>query len=270
MRDFSLLQYRSLLLDLQQAGYRFLTVAQYARSVDDAPNVSSCLPASPDACRTAILRHDVDLLPENSVRTAQIEKDLGIRATYYFRIVPESNRPECIRRIAAMGHEIGYHYEDLSTARGNLSEAWRSFSDNLAWFRTFYPVETICMHGAPRSGFDSRDLWKHYDYRSLGIIAEPYLDFDYSRLFYLTDTGRRWDGYKVSVRDKIPVWQDRWNEAALTWHTTPQLAAAVRSGRLPAQVLVTTHPQRWTDSFVPWMRELLLQNAKNIVKRLLV
>ena len=35
-------------------------------------------------------------------------------------------------------------------------------------------------------------------------------DVDFSQLFYLTDTGRCWDGYKVSVRDKIPVYQDQW------------------------------------------------------------
>ncbi len=36
-----------------------------------------------------------------------------------------------------------------------------------------------------------------------GIIGEPYFDVDFSRVFYLTDTGRRWDGDAVSVRDKV-------------------------------------------------------------------
>ena len=68
------------------------------------------------------------------------------------------------------------------------------------------------MHGSPKSKWDSRDLWKHYDYHQLGIDTEPYLDTDFSKVFYLTDTGRRWDGYKVSVRDKIPVFQEQWVE----------------------------------------------------------
>jgi hypothetical protein len=46
-------------------------------------------------------------------------------------------------------------------------------------------------------------LWKRYDYRELGIIGEPYLDVDFDEVFYLTDTGRRWDGEAVSVRDKV-------------------------------------------------------------------
>src|SRR5690625_6415775 len=36
----------------------------------------------------------------------------------------------------------------------------------------------------------SRDLWKWYSYRDYGIIAEPYFDLDFSRVLYLTDTGR--------------------------------------------------------------------------------
>jgi hypothetical protein len=35
-----------------------------------------------------------------------------------------------------------------------------------------------------------------------GIIGEPYFDVDFSKMLYLTDTGRRWDGGIVSVRDK--------------------------------------------------------------------
>lgn len=43
---------------------------------------------------------------------------------------------------------------------------------------------------------------KYYDYRNYGIIAEPYFDLDFSKVLYLTDTGRRWDGNKVSMRDR--------------------------------------------------------------------
>jgi len=30
--------------------------------------------------------------------------------------------------------------------------------------------------------------------------------------------------------------------------------------------MITVHPQRWSDSFVPWIRELVWQNFKNVVK----
>jgi len=46
-------------------------------------------------------------------------------------------------------------------------------------------------------------LGEKYDFRDYGIIAEPYFDVAFDEVFYLTDTGRRWDGDRVSVRDKI-------------------------------------------------------------------
>ncbi|MBQ5379306.1 MAG: hypothetical protein IIU10_03755 [Paludibacteraceae bacterium] len=217
-----------------------------------------------------VLRHDVDAKPQNSLRTAQIEHSLGAKATYYFRVGKESNEPQVIKAIAQLGHEIGYHYEDMSLCDGDVDKAWSHFQTWLDYFRQYYAVETICMHGAPTSKWDGKDLWKKYDYRSLGIIGEPYMDTDFSDVFYLTDTGRCWDGYKVSVRDKIPQYQDEWTAKGLVWHTTPELLRAIEADQLPAHVMITTHPQRWTNNTGEWWKEAVLQTAKNIVKRIIV
>jgi hypothetical protein len=257
--DFTLSTYRCLLQSLLSADYHFLTFEQYC-----------FLPKQELPERFIILRHDVDLRAVNSLRTAQIEHQLGIAASYYFRVVPQSNQPHIIQQITALGHEIGYHYEDMSLANGDAKQAIQHFAQQLQHFRTFYPVKTICMHGAPTSQFDSKDLWKHYDYHDYGIIGEPYFDIDFSDLFYLTDTGRCWDGYKVSVRDKILVYQDQWVEQGLVFHSTQQLIHAAQNGILPARIMITTHPQRWTDNPIDWVKELLLQSIKNIVKRILI
>jgi len=45
---------------------------------------------------------------------ARLENELGIKATYFFRTIPHTFKPEIIKEIAGMGHEIGYHYENLS------------------------------------------------------------------------------------------------------------------------------------------------------------
>lgn len=260
MKDFTSQAYRRLIIALKQAGFRFLTMADFAEHQGE---------------KVVCLRHDVDLRAVNSLHTAELENELGVCATYYFRVVPESNQPDIIRRIAELGHEIGYHYEDMSIADGDVSKAYAHFCEQLAYFRTFYPVRTICMHGAPTSRYDGRDLWKTYEYHALGITCEPYLDLDYSKVLYLTDTGRCWDGYNVSVRDKIPVWQDDWTRKGLTFRTTGDILLALSNhlsplGQYEGSLLFTTHPQRWTDSSVLWLKELLLQSAKNIVKRALI
>ena len=255
--DFTIRKYKELLLSLQQQGYQFITFEQY------------CTQNKPTG-QWVILRHDVDRKPQNSLATAQIEHSLGIRASYYFRIVPDSNQPEYIRQIAALGHEIGYHYEDMAIANGNAEKAFLHFQQQLAYFRQFYPVRSICMHGAPTSQWDGRELWKQYDYRSVNIIGEPYFDMDFSEVLYLTDTGRCWDGYNVSVRDKIPVYQDEWVTQGLVYHTTNDLIRAIQVGRTPRRMMITTHPQRWTDNYWAWAKELILQSVKNIIKRIII
>lgn len=255
MKDFSLDIYRELLERLQKAGYELIPFAEY------------CKGKRPD--KFVILRHDVDAKPQNSLRTAQIEHSIGARATYYFR-TSESGAfsPDVIRAIAKLGHEIGYHYEDMSLCNGDVEKAYTHFETWLDCFRRYYAVETICMHGAPTSKYDGKDLWKVHDYKSLGIIGEPYMDTDFSDVLYLTDTGRCWDGYKVSVRDKIPQYQEEWNTRGWTWHTTKELLQAVSAGVLPPHVMITTHPQRWTNNSAEWWQELVLQKMKNIIKKL--
>lgn len=254
--DFTLKKYTELLEILKNAGYRFVTFEDYC-----------C--GSTDGC-FVVLRHDVDLKAENSLAIAEIEHAFGVCASYYFRVVEQSNKPEIIRAIANMGHEIGYHYEDMTICEGNIEKAIAHFKKNLEYFRRYYPVKTICMHGAPRSKFDSKDLWKSYNYHDFGIIGEPYFDVDFSKVFYLTDTGRRWDGFNVSVRDKVPVYQDEWIRKGLVYHTTEELKKAIVEGTFPKQVMMTTHPQRWTDSAFLGAKELCCQSVKNMMKGLLV
>lgn len=216
------------------------------------------------------LRHDVDRRPQNSLWTARLEAEKGMFGIYYFRAVPESWDEGIIREIASLGHEVGYHYESLTTCDGDVDKAYADFYKNLEALRKLVPVRSICMHGSPRSPYDSKDIWKKYDYKALGIESEPYLDTDFSKVFYLTDTGRRWDGYKVSVRDKIPQYQDEWTARGLTFHTTDDIIDGLRRGVIPKDLMVTVHPQRWNPLGIAWCKELALQNVKNVVKRVLV
>ena len=256
--DFTLRKYEELLQKLVDCQYNFVTFETYCQqkvTLGRLPFV--------------ILRHDVDLKAVNSLVTAQIEHSLGIQASYYFRVVPQSNKPEIIKAIANLGHEIGYHYEDMSICEGDTQKAIAHFEKQLAYFRQFYHVKTICMHGAPRSRFDGKELWKSFDYHDYGIIGEPYFDVDFSHVFYLTDTGRRWDGFNVSLRDKVPVYQDEWVRQGLVYHSTDDIIRAVESGNFPKRLMMTTHPQRWTEQRSEWLWEYLSQSAKNVVKRLM-
>ncbi len=126
------------------------------------------------------------------------------------------------------------------------------------------------MHGSPRSPYDSKDIWTQYDFKALKIIGEPYLTTDFSRMLYLTDTGRRWDSFHVSLRDKIEEYQEGWTAQGWSFHSTDDIIKALQGNRLPGQLMVTTHPQRWNKFGFAWIKELLVQNVKNVVKAAII
>lgn len=251
--DFTISKFTEILDCLINSGYSFQTMEEFV----SGPNK-----------KVVIIRHDVDRSPFNSLQTAKLENLRGIKGTYYFRIVKQSDNPDVIKKIAELGHEIGYHYEDLALSHGVHEKAIQTFEANLKYFRTFYPVKTICMHGSPTSKWDNRDLWKNYSYKDFGIIAEPYFDIDYNKMLYITDTGRKWNGEKSSVRDKI--YQTGYQALKGRLKNSDILIEAAVAKELPQQMLITFHPQRWSDDLFSWTLEYGMQTVKNMIKRVIM
>ncbi len=305
--DFNLKIYQELLKALQSQGFLFYTVSEYAETnkefaptSDDNRNPKSSI-RNP---KLILLRHDVEARYGNALKLAQLQHGLGIKGTYYFRIYPHKDNEAVIRKIVALGHEIGYHYDDLTECRGDYEKAIRRFQNNLEYLRQFGPVTTATMEGAPLSRYDNRDLWSPrpsshvprppslasrpsslvpgprsevevrpiFHYKDYGILTEPYFDFDFNQLYYLTDTGRRWDGHLYNVRDKATKENPVTNPAflGLRFHSTRDIIKAVNEGSFPKQAMLNFHPQRWNDGLCPWLKELVWQNVKNQGKRVLV
>jgi hypothetical protein len=73
----------------------------------------------------------------------------------------------------------------------------------------------------------SNPLITHRSLKDFGIIGEPYFNIDFNKVFYLTDSGRKWDGWETSVRDKVPQ-QAKWEREGLVFHSTEDIIRAVR------------------------------------------
>lgn len=217
--------------------------------------------------RFCMIRHDVDRRPRYALRMAQLEHELGMQATYYFRSKSFVFDEKIIQQIAALGHEIGYHYECLSDTRGEMNKAVELFAQTLARFRKVATVQTISMHGRPLLKFDNRDIWKipanHQKLQNeFGILGEVYLDIDYTDIAYISDTGRNWTSDRNNVRDKtnstielnLTNQQDLLNYLSTTPH--PKLVFQI-------------HPERWSNNFFAWTYQLLFDNGINFLKRIL-
>ena len=248
-RDFTLDKYQELCETLQSSGYQLCNVYGYLIRGEDSGRPY------------AVLRHDVDRKIQNAFKMAELEAELGIAATYYFRY-PSTFDIEIIGRVRDLGHEVGYHYEVLSKARGDYQQAINLFVSELAEFETICEVRTICMHGRPLSQFDNRDLWTRYDYRDYGIMGEAYLSMVGTGVRYLTDTGRSWSGSN-SVRDTLAG-----AGPAVPVETTDDLMEWIGSDSMD-DLYLTAHPERWAIGDRDWatgyIKDLVVNAGKTML-----
>ena len=104
-----------------------------------------------------INRHDIDSDPKCVKLILQIEKNLGISSSYYFRL-NTTNLP-IVNSVAESGREVGYHYEELATLAYKYK--WKKITDinwdftrelfykNFTNFKNLigHEVRSVCSHG---------------------------------------------------------------------------------------------------------------------------
>src|SRR5579871_6717348 len=94
---FSIAHYAEILTRALDQGYEFSTFAEHEKTT------------SP---RLILMRHDIDLSLDNCLRFAQIEHELGVRATYFVRVHARLYNPfeyhsyQKLREIETLGHEL--------------------------------------------------------------------------------------------------------------------------------------------------------------------
>lgn len=214
--------------------------------------------------KVVILRHDVDRFPKQSLKMAELESEIGISSTYYFRTRKHTFIPEIIKKIIDLGHEIGYHYENLSDYKGNCDEAIKDFASNLEKLRKYYPVKTICMHGSPLSSWDNKLIWEKYSYRDFDITADTSLDINYNKVFYITDNGWGWNKTESSIRDKVTT------DFKIPIRSTNHFIQLLKQDLLPPQIMLNAHPDTFFPFGLKWFANMSFIKSKNIIKRQLV
>jgi hypothetical protein len=182
-----------------------------------------------------LIRHDIDANAKFALDMAKVEYDYGIRGTYYFRTIKKVYVPEVIAKIASYNHEIGYHYETVDKAKGNVELAIELFSEELAMFRKEYDVKTVCMHGNPLSKFA-----------------------------YFSDSGRTWED-KNKIKDKI----DAPKSDVIQVKNTDELIEAISKGE-PENVCVLTHPVRWPKKPKDYLIRYLIDLSYILGKRVII
>jgi hypothetical protein len=249
--DFTYDIYRELLVAGLDNDYVFVTIGDYLKG-DGLPD------------RFIMMRHDVDRKPENALTMARLESEMDVRSTYYFRTTSKTFRPSIIEEIASLGHEVGYHYEDLDRAFGDDRRAHELFEGNLRKLRDVSPVETVCMHGNPLTPYDNREMWAdgNADPEDYGLLGEAYLSMDFTDVVYFSDTGRTWRDGELKIKDHTR----EEGEKPVQVDTTRELARLLDEHRIRRTCLVV-HPNRWARTYPELVAERTKDFVVNLAKR---
>jgi len=241
--DFTMDKYRLLLYALD--GYKIYTVRRY---LEEKPSEGF-----------VILRHDVDRIPMNAQKMADLERELGIQSTYYFRYTRGTFRKDIIKTISSMGHEIGYHYETLSKTNGDYEKAIKLFQLELSEFRKICNVRTISMHGKPLSNQINDMIWKYRNFNEFDLLGDSNLSI--SNLPYFTDAGRTWDNSN-NLRDylKTPTLK------AFNIKMTNDLINLFIQRSYPS-FYINVHPERWVTNRSEWIISCSLDTMFNLGKK---
>lgn len=106
-----------------------------------------------------VLRHDVDTDPATAACFLDLEAPLEVRSSYYFRL--STLDLPLIERIAEVGSEASYHYEEIATiamerclktrdqVNAEMPRIRERFKSNLRALRhaTGLPMSTVASHG---------------------------------------------------------------------------------------------------------------------------
>jgi hypothetical protein len=227
-------EYRSLLQTAIGHGYDAISVERF---LDD--------PAARSRRRVLILRHDVDQHPGSAVGMAEIERELGVRSTWYLRW--RTADPGVVSALRQRGGEIGFHYETLTRrvlAEGlgpdrDLSELLLQCRQELAIEIAAFdelcgPIRSVSAHG------DSRVPWV----RNLTLVDNT-VDPDLGV----------YDANLAMRRHHLGCWLTDRSAAEGGWGDAQRPAELLREGVSPIQCLV--HPNNWTSGASLWRDRIL-------------
>lgn len=141
-------EYRGILLSAQNSSYSIIRLDQLATLL---------LEGKPLPERFLILRHDIDSNAPSALKFCEVERDLGIQASYFFRL--STWNANVIKQVSDCGHEVGYHFEELAAyakrqhlktaaaVEEHIGQIRLQLTDNLVRLRRDCEIHSLASHG---------------------------------------------------------------------------------------------------------------------------
>lgn len=142
--------------------------------------------------RCVILRHDIDTDLAQAVRFAELEEEFGVRSTYFVLLRTDFYNPasrtnlEKLRRIQALGHEIGLHFDEKAYPDGTAEETVTCILHERDILSSILgtPVTTVSIHRPSKATLEA-------DLQVPGMVNSYGKTF-FHDFKYLSDSRHRW------------------------------------------------------------------------------
>ena len=113
--------------------------------------------------RYIVLRHDIDFAPVHSLEMAELEHEAGVASTFFVLVDGQFYNPlqkeviEQLRRIHALGHEIGLHFAVSSAVESDIGREV-AFRLEVLGALAGVTVRSFSQHDPVNAGFASVSL----------------------------------------------------------------------------------------------------------------
>jgi hypothetical protein len=162
--------YRSMLDAALASGYRFVAYTE----------------TEPDAERTCLLRHDVDVDPEAALELARIEHERGVSATFFvmtrspvYNAFGRANQT-LLREIASLGHWIGLHFDVAFRPDDAPIQEWIAREADVLASMLGTAIAAVSFHQPMLSEVNPSEI------RVEGLVSA----FDFPGFVYLSDANK--------------------------------------------------------------------------------
>jgi hypothetical protein len=226
-------KWKTLLSFAKRKGYEFIPIRDFIVRIKESSFVASNR-------KYFIVRHDVDSGLSILRNMWLIEKQMGVKSTYYFRL--STVDVPLMKDIESCGSEASYHYEELATyakrkglmSRVDITEHMEEikalFKKNIYWLRriTGLSMITVASHG----DFINRKLGviNHEILKDVAFMNECNIDFEaYDENFIRFITNR----YSDSLTSAF-------------WFTSSLFDAIMRNESV---IYCLVHPNNWGSDF---------------------
>jgi hypothetical protein len=191
-----------------------------------------------------IVRHDVDQYAASALAMSDVEVELGVRSTWYFRW--RTADPGVIEEVRRRRGEVGLHYETLSRQAlrgggltlddGRIEAARDRLREEIAVFaERFGPIRSVAAHGDTRvPGVHNGVLLRDQEWTEFGI---------------------EYDANDAMRRHRLAAWLTDRSSAEGGW--SENLDPHALFGAAESPILCLTHPNNWVSGPSLWVDRLL-------------